>query len=144
MSLEKVCLDMVDRLKAMPEFEGRVGFSIGGQEYDPNMYKAPHPAAWVLYMSGQNQDDEENCDPTSEKNFTVLVLHDYMTDDNLLTKVFPLLSKVKEIHGEFPYDATTGLDVIGAGKWKWDTESFVEVTPDRIVYASTYTIKSTK
>lgn len=144
MSLEKVCLDAVTRLKAIPEFNGRVGLSIGGQEYDPNMYKAAHPAAWVLYMGGENQDDEEVCDPTSEKTFTVLVIHDYAEDDNLLTNVFPLLTKVKSLHSEYPVDLDTSDELIGAGKWNWKSESFTEVSSDRIVYTSTYTIKSTK
>lgn len=144
MSLEKVCLDVVTKLKAMSEFENRVGLSIGGHEYDPSLYKAPHPAAWVLYMGGSNTEDDNVCDPISEKTFTILVLHDYAEDTQLLTEVFPLLSKVKELHGEYPLDQDTSTDLIGAGKWNWKSESFTEVSKERIVYASTYTIKSTK
>jgi len=143
MSLGKVCLDAVTKLKAIPEFENRVGFSIGGQEFDPNLYKAPHPCAWVLYMGGENQEDENVCDPVSEKNFTILVLHDYVSDDELFNNVFPLLSKVKALHGDYPIDPDTNGELIGAGKWNWRNESFVEVSTDRIVYASSYVINST-
>jgi len=144
MSLAKVCIDAITKLKAIPEFENRVAFSMGGQEFDPNLYKAPHPCAWVLYMGGENQEDENVCDPVSEKNFTILVLHDYVSDDKLFTDVMPLLSNVKKaLHGDYPIDADTSSELIGAGKWNWRNESFVEVTSDRIVYASGYTINST-
>ena len=143
MSLEKVCRDAVAKLKAIPEFGDRVGFSIGGQEFDPNLYKAPHPCAWVLYMGGENQDDENVCGPISEKNFTILVLHDYVSDEKLFTDVMPLLAKVQALHGEYPIDVNTSGDVVGAGRWNWRSESFVEVSSDRIVYASTYVINTT-
>jgi len=40
--------DLVTKLLTVPEFEGRVGLSLGGRGADPNLLKAPIPLAWPV------------------------------------------------------------------------------------------------
>lgn len=127
--------DLVDRLKAIPELDSRVGLAVGGRDKDPLMTKVPLPAVWVVYRGDETLDDTTRgrCVVTVRTSFVVKVLVEYKNETDLIDVQFPFVeSIIKALNGKTP----TGL--LTTTGWKYEGQTIDEIETNRLVYDQIY------
>lgn len=134
MSISVITQDIVDRVKAIPEFGGRVGLAVGGQEIDPINVELHRPAVWVIYVGDDIISDNEinSCFEIIKLNFVVKILVDYDNETNLIGTHLPLLHKV--------VGAVKGNEPIYGSNWIYDGQGLEALEPSRMVWAQSYSI----
>jgi len=134
MSIGIIAQDLVDRVKAITEFSGRVGLAVGGQEHDPINRELTRPAAWVIYVGDDLEDAAMNpCVEFIKVNFIVKVLVDYDDEATLVSTHFPLLHNVvREVRGNEP---------VPGSPWLYEGQVLEALDSDRMVWAQNYSVK---
>ena len=134
MNITTISQDLIDRLKTVTEYSGRVGMAVGAKDIDPINRDLPRPAAWAIYV-GDDMDTENLLNPCASSlamNFVVKILVDYDNDTGLIDTHLPLLhTTTVAIHGESP---------VAGAKWAYLGQGLEELTPDRMVWVQNYTI----
>lgn len=134
MNISVITQDLVDRIKTVPEFGGRVGLTVGGKEIDPFNRDLPRPACWALYVGDDNDVDTpmNPCASLLSLNFVVKILVDYDNEENLITTHLPLLHSVVA--------AIQGGEPVKGMKWIYQGQGLESLDPDRMVWSQNYTI----
>lgn len=125
--------DLISKLSAIPDLQGRVGAQVGGTDTDTTMMEAPVPFAWVLFANNLPQTNEANNGKNyliSSNNFIVLLVIKYsseMTDDDFLHTHMKLIDEcVTTVH--------SSSELNYAGLWQYTGCDLHSVFPDRLVY----------
>jgi len=122
--------DIVDKIKAIPEFGGRVGLAVGGGEYDPINRELTRPAAWVVFTGVPVTDAVEPAVQMVGVSYTFVVklLIDYNTEQQLIGTDLPLL--------ENTIVAVKGTDITGLGfhRWSFTGMALESLDVDRMVW----------
>lgn len=121
--------DLVEKLKAVPAFGGRVGATLGGTEADPTLSNIEVPAAWVVFSGLQNRDQRDRRYQMMDMSFRVVVMLDYGNgeSDFVDTQLKLIDDASQAVRGEIVADT-------GSMVWNFDGASIVSINPDRIVY----------
>lgn len=137
MSIQVAVQDLVDRIKAVSSFGGRVGLAVGGQEIDPINRDLTRPASWVVYV-GDAVISASDMNPHVElikADFVVKILIDYDNEANLISTHLPLLHEVvKAIRGNNP-------TALPGSKWLYEGMGLESLEPSRMVWVQNYSIK---
>lgn len=136
--IRELTQDLINKLKAVPAFQNRVGAAVGGTEADPTMANAQVPFAWVIYggsaPTGEMREGGKLYRETSYL-FNVTVAIGYGNEADLLNTYLPVLESTQQaVAGE----QAEGLS--NAGLWEYQGENFELVTPDRMVYTVRFSI----
>ena len=132
MDIGLITQDLVDRVKSVASFTGRVGLALGGQEHDPMNRELTQPFAWVVFIGDDVVDTTFNaCLETIKLNFVVKVVIDYDTEQSLVTTHFPLLYEV--------VTTVKGNEPANVGKnWLYEGQTMEALDADRMVWAQRY------
>lgn len=130
--------DLINKIKAVPAYQNRVGAAVGGTEADPTMANAPLPFAWVIYggsqPTGEMREGGKLYRETSYL-FNVTIGIGYGDEADLLNTYLPVLEQTQQaVAGE----QAEGLS--NAGLWEYQGDSFELVTADRMVYTVRFSI----
>lgn len=139
MSIAITSRDILDRIKAIPELENRVGFTVGGQDMDPMNDKLKTPFVWIVFVTDDvtlQNPVRPSCGDTLKLNYMVKVALDYGRDENkLIDTDLPILHLITSaIHGETP----PGLPV---SFWQYHNQTLESLDSDRMVWVQNYSIK---
>lgn len=138
MSISLASRDILTRVKALPELENRVGFTVGAQDMDPMNDKLALPFCWIVY-TGDNVVANNEVKPSCQLlklNYIVKVAIDYDRNETELIDVrLPLLHTISSaVGGESP----TGLP---GSYWMYEGQSVESIDSDRMVWVQNYSIK---
>ena len=93
--IDLITQDIVDKVKTVTEFSGRVGLAVGGTDIDPINRDLTRPAAWVIFTGMPIIDGSQISTKTVAVTYSyvVKVLIDYGLESELIGTHFPLLEK---------------------------------------------------
>lgn len=136
MSIDTITQHLVDTVKAVPSFGGRVGLAVGGQEIDPINRELQRPAAWVIYVGDDFVEGNEMnpCQTLIRMNFIVKVLVDYDNEASLISTHLPLLHEVVQ--------AVQGGSPVPGMKWLYESQGLEALEPERMVWNQQYSIRT--
>jgi hypothetical protein len=133
--IEQATQGLIDLIKTVPEFENRVGTSVGGTDIDPTMSTVPLPFAWIIFDGDQAQ-DSGNVGKIMQQvqlRFVVQVVVPNGTQTNMLTVQYPFLESV--------IGSVRGQDgPVGAFKWKYEGQVMDSIQSDYIRFEQYYSI----
>jgi hypothetical protein len=69
--------DLINKIKTVAAFGGRVAATLGGTEADPTLAEVTTPCAWVLFESSQNSDQANRKWQMMRLNFSVVLILPY-------------------------------------------------------------------
>lgn len=127
--------DIVERVRAVSSFNGRVGLAVGGQDVDPINRNISRPASWVIYVGDDflEGDPMNPCQTLIKLNYIVKILVDYDTETNLINTHLPLLHEVAQ--------AVQGGEPVPGMKWFYEGQGLEALEPDRMVWNQQYSIR---
>jgi hypothetical protein len=136
--ISELTQDLINKIKAVPAFQGRVGAAVGGTEADPTLANAPVPFAWVIYggsaPTGEQYEGGKRYRETSYL-FNVVIGIGYGKEADLLNTYLPVLEATQQ--------AVAGFEVSGvsnAGLWEYQGERLDDVQPARLTYSITFSV----
>lgn len=128
--IDLITQDLVDKVKSVPEFSGRVGLSVGGTDIDPINRDLPRPAAWVIFTGIPVIDSSlvSTQQASVTYSYVVKVLIDYGAESSLISTGFPLLeTTISTVKG-------SGITNLPFHDWSFDGMSLESLDADRMVW----------
>lgn len=134
MSIATITQHLVDQIKTITTFTGRVGVRVGGGSYDPINRDLPRPAAWVVYTGDTIVDGNElnPCPQVIKLNYSVMILVDY--DVDLILTHLPLIHEVVSV--------VNGSEAIPGSKWFYEGQTLDELEGGRMVWQQNYSVRT--
>lgn len=102
--ISELALDLINKIKQVPELQNQVGLVPGGTESDPQLTKAPLPYGWITYDASAPFDS----DGVGRKHrqeiygFSVLLGIAYgNSESDLLNNSFPIIEAITQaVYGQ--------------------------------------------
>ena len=134
--IDLITQDIVDKVKAVTEYSGRVGLAVGGTDIDPINRDLKRPACWVVFIGmpiiDNSQISTKNVGVTYQ--YVIKVLIDYGLESELIATHFPLLEKtITAVKG-------TGINNLPFHDWSFDGMSLESLDADRMVWVINFSI----
>jgi phage gp37-like protein len=121
--------DLVEKLKTVTTFGGRVAATLGGSEADPALAMVDTPAAWVVFSGMQNTDRRGERFQLMRLNFDVVLIIEYGSgeDDFVNTQLQLIDDASQAVRGEIVADT-------GTARWAYESCRVISINPDRVIY----------
>lgn len=133
--LATVAQNLVNILKDVPDFGGRVGMTLGGTEADPTLSNLETPYAWAVLTSSQAQGQDRERWEKVRWNFTVIMGLDYGEGENdFIDKQLSLVESVCQAV------AGTQVNAPGPVRWSFDGLSLIDGEPSKLKYSLNFSI----
>lgn len=128
--IETATQDLVDRVKAIPEFGGRVGLAIGGTDIDPINRDLEQPFAWVFFTNAAVIDGSKISTKFASiaYSYIIKVVIDYGSESELISTGLPVLEKtISTIKGN-------QINGLAMQSWSFDGMTLEDFDKDRMVW----------
>lgn len=133
-NVNTIAQSLVDRIKTVAAYEGKVGFMIGGSATNDRFSRdLPPPSAWVVYVGDQldEEPDMYSCQQKIRLNFDVRIVVGITSEDDIINVQLPLLHETVE--------AVLGQEPIPGGHWSYDGQGLITMD-SRLVWSQRYSI----
>lgn len=134
--IDVITQDIVDKVKAITEYSGRVGLAVGATDIDPINRDLTRPAAWIVFTGIPVIDSSQvsTVNVSVTYSYIVKVLIDYGLESELIATHFPLLEKtVDTIKG-------SGINNLPFHDWSFNGMSLESLDADRMVWVINFSI----
>ena len=134
MKIDKITQDIVDKIKAIQEYSGRVGLAVGGTDIDPINRDLPRPASWVVFtgMTVTDAVDPATKTVSVSYNYVVKILVDYSNESQLISTDFPILENtISAVKG-------TNINGLAFHTWSFTGLSLESLDADRMVWVANF------
>lgn len=132
--IASIAQSLVDRIKTVPAYEGKVGFMIGGNPANDRFTRdLPPPSVFVVFV-GENLEEEAglySCRQKVRLNFDVRIVVGVDSESDLINVQLPLLHETVE--------AVLGQEPVPGGHWSYDGSQLVAMD-SRWVWNQRYSI----
>lgn len=131
--IAEITNNLVDKIKGVAAFGGRVAATLGGTEADPTLVNIQSPCAWVLFQSSQNRDKPAQKWQVMRLNFSVVLFLQYGEGEtDFVDTQLKLIDDVSQaVRGKTSSDSQQAL-------WEVNGFELVNVEPNRMTYQMSF------